>query len=71
MVLNPDDQHLSSVQCKLCCRQGAMNVWDMDSRNDTFVNGVPIRKIGMVTVQNGDVMRLGSYEYRVFLKRSL
>ena len=69
MVFNPNDRHLSSVQCRLCCRQGAMNVWDMDSRNDTFVNGVPIHKIGMATVQNGDVMRLGSYEYRVFLTR--
>lgn len=69
MVFNPNDRHLSSVQCRLCCRQGAMNVWDMDSRNDTFVNGVPIHKIGMATVQNGDVMRLGSYEYRVLIIR--
>lgn len=69
MVFNPNDRHLSSVQCRLCCRQGAMNVWDMDSRNDTFVNGVPIHKIGMATVQNGDVMRLGSYEYRVLITR--
>lgn len=69
MIFNPNDRHLSSVQCRLCCRQGAMNVWDMDSRNDTFVNGVPIHKIGMATVQNGDVMRLGSYEYRVLITR--
>lgn len=70
MVFNPGDRHLSSVQCRLCCKQGAMNVWDMDSRNDTFVNGVPIHDMGMATVRNGDVMRLGSYEYRVFLTRS-
>lgn len=70
MVFNPRDRHLSSVQCRLCCKRGAMNVWDMDSRNDTFVNGVPIHDMGMATVQNGDVMRLGSYEYRVFLTRS-
>lgn len=69
MVFNPNDRHLSSVQCRLCCKKGAINVWDMDSRNDTFVNGVPIRKIGMATVQNGDVMRMGSYEYRVFIAR--
>lgn len=70
MVFNPRDRHLSSVQCRLCCKQGTMNVWDMDSRNDTFVNGVPIHDMGMATVQNGDVMRLGSYEYRVFLTRN-
>jgi len=69
MVFNPNDMRLSSVQCRLYCVQDCMNVWDMDSRNDTFVNGVPIHKIGMVTVQNGDVMRMGSYEYRVLITR--
>lgn len=69
MVLNPNDRHLSSVQCRLYCKQGGMNVWDMDSRNDTFVNGVPIHKLGMATVQSGDVMRLGSYEYRVLIQK--
>lgn len=65
LVLNAEDKHLSSVQCKVCCMQNAMNVWDMNSQNGTFVNGVPIRQIGMATVQNNDVIRMGSYEYRV------
>lgn len=65
LVLNPEDKHLSSVQCRVLCRQNAMNVWDMNSQNGTFVNGVPIKQIGMATVQNNDVIRMGSYEYRV------
>lgn len=69
LVLNPEDRHLSSVQCKVHCMQNVMNVWDMNSQNGTFVNGVPIRKIGMATVQNGDVMRMGSYEYRIMITK--
>jgi len=65
LVLNPEDKHLSSVQCRVHCMQNAMNVWDMNSQNGTFVNGVPIRQIGMATVQNNDVIRMGSYEYRI------
>lgn len=64
-VLNRDDRQLSSVHCKARCMKGVMNVWDMESRNGTFVNGVPIKQIGMATVQNGDVIRMGGYEYRV------
>lgn len=69
LVLNPEDKHLSSVQCKVCCIQNAMNVWDMNSQNGTFVNGVPIRQIGMATVQNNDILRMGSYEYRVNIRK--
>lgn len=65
LVLNPNDKHLSSIQCKVRCMQNAMNIWDMNSQNGTFVNGVPIRQIGMATAQNNDVIRMGSYEYRI------
>lgn len=65
LVLNPEDKHLSSVQCKVYCMQNAINVWDMNSQNGTYVNGVPIKQIGMATVQNSDVIRMGSYEYRI------
>lgn len=69
LVLNPEDKHLSSIQCRVCCIQNAMNVWDMNSQNGTFVNGVPIRQIGMATVQNNDILRMGSYEYRVNIRK--
>ena len=46
-----------------------MNVWDADSQNGTFVNGVPIKQIGMATVQNNDLLRVGGYEYRIFIRK--
>ncbi|MCM1224527.1 MAG: FHA domain-containing protein [Lachnospiraceae bacterium] len=67
LVLNPEDRRLSSVHFRVRCMQGVMNVWDAESQNGTFVNGVPIKQIGMATVQNGDLLRVGGYEYRVFL----
>ena len=67
LVLNPEDRRLSSVHCRVRCMQGVMNVWDADSQNGTFVNGVPIKQIGMATLQNGDLLRVGGYEYRVFI----
>lgn len=69
LVLNPEDRHLSSIHCRVRCMQNAMHIWDMNSQNGTFVNGVPIRQIGMATVQNGDSIRMGSYEYRVYINR--
>lgn len=69
LVLNPEDRRLSSIHCRVRCMQNAMNVWDMNSQNGTFVNGVPIRQIGMATVQNGDSIRMGSYEYRVYINK--
>lgn len=69
LVLNSEDRRLSSVHFRARCMQGVMNVWDADSQNGTFVNGVPIKQIGMATVQNNDLLRVGGYEYRIFIRK--
>ncbi len=69
LVLNPQDTHLSGVHCKVRCIGDVMHIWDMDSRNGTFVNGVSVKKMGMATVGKGDIVRLGGYEYRITVRR--
>lgn len=69
LILNPEDKKLSGIHCKVRWRNGALDIWDAESTNGTFVNGVSIRKLGMVTVENGQTVRLGSYEYRVITER--
>lgn len=69
LVLNSEDRKLSSIHFRVRCMQGVMNVWDADSQNGTFVNGVPIKQIGMATVQNNDLLRVGGYEYRIFIRK--
>lgn len=67
LVLNAEDRHLSSVHCKVRCKGNVMNIWDMNSQNGTYVNGVPIKEMGMAMVYHGDIVRMGSYEYRVYI----
>lgn len=69
LILNPEDKRLSGVHCKVCCEKNQFNIQDMDSRNGTFVNGVPIRNLGMTAVENGHTARMGSYEYRITIMR--
>lgn len=69
LILNPEDKKLSGIHCKVRWRNGALDIWDTESTNGTFVNGVSIRKLGMATVENGQTVRLGSYEYRVITER--
>lgn len=71
LVLNPSDRNLSSVHCRVRCMKDKMNVWDMDSQTGTFVNGVSVRQIGMATVKDKDIIRMGSYEYRVFISKGV
>jgi len=65
IVLNNEDNKLSSSHCTITWTDGKLIIWDNQSTNDTFVNGVPIRKIGKVAVHEGDIIQLGSYEYRI------
>lgn len=65
LVLDAEDQRLSSIHCSLRCNAGVLTVKDLGSTNGTFVNGVPIQQMGMTIVQNGHTLRMGSYEYRV------
>lgn len=67
-ILNPADRKLSAIHCRIRWRNGALDVWDADSTNGTYVNGVPVRSLGMATVENDQTLRLGSYEYRVILE---
>lgn len=69
IIFNPEDKKLSGIHCRVRWRNKALDIWDEESTNGTFVNGVPIRKLGMATVENGQMVRLGSYEYRVITER--
>lgn len=65
IILDSSDKKLSAVHCKVRWEDGKLYVWDMNSSNGTFVNGVPIRDFGRVLVRDGETIRMGSYEYRV------
>lgn len=69
LILNPSDNRLSGVHCKVRCMDQKLNVWDMDSKNGTYINGVPVSHIGMATVESGQSIRMGSYEYRITIMR--
>lgn len=61
----PDDRKLSGVHCRLLWDGKRLYVWDMNSTNGTFVNGIPIREIGRASLKKGETLRIGSYEYRI------
>lgn len=65
VILDGEDKKLSGIQCGMLWENGKLYVWDMDSTNGTFVNGVSIRPMGRVVVHEGETVRMGSYEYRV------
>lgn len=65
IILDPKDSKLSGVHCEMKWENGKVYIRDMDSKNGTFVNGIPIRTIGRVAVHTGETIRMGSYEYRV------
>lgn len=65
IILDPKDPKLSGVHCEMKWENGKVYIRDMDSKNGTFVNGIPIRTIGRVAVHTGETIRMGSYEYRV------
>ncbi|MEY8391612.1 FHA domain-containing protein [Lachnospiraceae bacterium 45-W7] len=68
LILNPQDKRLSGIHCKIRCVENALNIWDV-SKNGTFVNGVSVKKMGMAVVEDGQSVRMGSYEYRVAIIR--
>lgn len=57
------DTALSGVHCFLFCVNNRIYVQDNNSTNGTFINGVPIT--GEYCVEDGDVMLIGSAEYRI------
>ena len=70
IVLDASDKRLSGVHCSLSCTNGILRVMDRRSTNGTSVNGVPTVPMGIVIVPNGSVLRMGSYEYRVEIKKA-
>lgn len=65
LILNPQDRKLSGVNSRIFYSQGYIRVWDMDSLNGTSINGVPIAKGKSMILKSGDILRVGSYSYRV------
>lgn len=65
LILNPQDRRLSGIHCKAQCHGNTLRIWDMDSTNGTFVNGVSLKKIGTAVIEEGQSVRMGSYEYRI------
>lgn len=65
IVLDPEDKKLSGIHCAMKLEDGKIFVYDKDSMNGTFVNGIPIKQMGRVVIHEGETIRMGSYEYRI------
>lgn len=59
----PDDNALSDFHCYFIYEAGRLFVQDNNSTNGVFVNGVP--QFGKCALSNGDMVLIGSYEYKV------
>lgn len=59
ICLNPSDQ----IRFRLCMTARFLRV--AATAGEIAVNGVPIEKLGDVPLASGDLLRVGSYEYRV------
>lgn len=66
--LDTDDKKLAERHFQICVNGSVLMVASLDE--ETFVNGVPIRKLGTVQAYSGDLIRAGSYEYRVIFSPS-
>lgn len=69
LILNKSDKRLSGIHCKVRCMGQKLYVWDMGSTNGTYVNGVSLSNIGTAVIENGQSIRMGSYEYRITIMR--
>lgn len=69
LILNKSDKRLSGIHCKVRCTDQKVYVWDMGSKNGTYINGVPLGNIGTAVVEDGESIRMGSYEYRITIMR--
>ena len=65
ICLDPEDGNLADVHFQICLRGDALLVAAVEA--ETFVNGVPIRGVGTVSMQSGEQLRAGSYEYRLIV----
>lgn len=59
---DPQDRQLAEIHCRIRLSGQTLSVAAVE---ETFVNGVPIRQLGTVPMRSGDLLRVGSREYRV------
>lgn len=57
-----EDSEVSSRHCTIFLSGGVLHLQDYGSRNGTYVNGKRVEKMKL---QDGDLIRLGSVEFRV------
>ncbi len=63
--LDTEDPKLAGFHFRMFINKSSLLLEAIDK--ETFVNGVPIRKLGTVQASSGDLVRAGSHEYRVIL----
>ncbi len=66
IVLDSEDQKLSSIHFAMFWDGKSVYVWDCQSKNGTSVNGVVVNHLGRVAVRPGDSLRVGDFEYRLY-----
>ena len=57
--LSVSDPSLSRQHCVIVSRSGQYEIRDLESRNGSFVNGVPVRER---TLADGDEIQIGKYK---------
>ena len=55
---------IAPMQCRLIWKNGSVWVEEMSKRQRTQLNGVPLGRV--MPVKTGDVLRLGTLDYRIF-----
>ncbi|MFL6414853.1 MAG: FHA domain-containing protein [Bryobacteraceae bacterium] len=58
-----EDTRVSNRHCEIALSQASLILYDLDSKNHTYVNGVPIR--GRQRLENEDTLLLGETELRL------
>ncbi len=61
--LDVNDCKLEEIHFRICIDKLTLLVAAVGG--ETFVNGVPIQKLGVIQAYSGDLIRAGSHEYRV------
>lgn len=66
-LLLAENSTIAPMQCRLIWKNGSVWVEEMSKKRRTELNGVPIGQL--TPVKSGDVLRLGSFEYRIFWEK--
>lgn len=65
LVPDPQDTRMSGAHCQIMRDGRKLYVLDQSSTNGTFVNGVPIQGKGWMPIASGEILRVGTRDYRV------